>query len=164
MEGGFFVDCLQDFLSFGVSETLHDMGFNLKIGQKPEKRELTDDEFLKALELGRGLYAETARVITKIYGISYTRAGVRDRVLRSFKQEAEEIKEALLDQAENTVVDLMSKRMPARVRLQAATWYLRKQGKERGYADQLDLNLSKSINVVVADDPVPDHIKDEIDS
>ena len=118
--------------------------------------------FLVALKASRGLYAETARFISRVYGINYTRQSVRERVNRRFKKHIEEIRQTSLDKAERTLLDLMGPNVPDRVRLQAATFYLRKQGKERGYADGLDINLNETITVQVKDEEIPMWIQDDI--
>lgn len=78
---------------------------------------------------------------------------------KNFEEELADIKESSLDNAEDTLFKLFKSRNP-RVRLQAVTWYLRKAGALRGYSDTLDINLSKSVKVVVDEEAPPDWLTD----
>ena len=134
-----------------------------KVDKKPLKRSLTQKEFIQALELNGGLYSRTARWIELKYGFTISRQAIQKRAQKDkIKAIVDQIKETHLDAAENTVVKLF-KSKDDRVKLQSATWYLRKQGKFRGYGDNLDINLGKNVTVIVDDQEPPEWVKDEID-
>ena len=127
-----------------------------------DKRELTDEEFIQALQANGGFYSRTASWIRKRYGFNITRQAVHKRAQNEqFAEILEETRETKLDKAEDVITDLFTS-TDKRVRLQAATWYLRKQGTLRGFGDSLDINLGKSIKVTVEDQEPPDWLQDEI--
>lgn len=126
------------------------------------KKKLDDELFLLALKKNKGLFVETARFIEKKWGIQYRRQTVRQRALTHFKEELAEIKELNKDIAEKTILDLMDKKVPEKIRLDAAKHYLRTQAKERGYDEKISIDMTHTIEVHVEDEEAPDWISQKV--
>lgn len=103
-------------------------------GRHPKANKgITPEAFEKALRKAGGLYADTARLL----GI--TRHAVRARIVRSKKLQAlvAEIKEGMLDLAESKLVAAIKKG-----NLGAICFYLKTQGRSRGYGELVELTTA----------------------
>lgn len=98
---------------------------------------VTNKQFLAALRANAGLYAKTARAISKEYNIEFTRQAVRERA-QKFKDVLEDIEEENLDLAEEGLHDLM-KCDENNIKLRAIELYLKTKGKTRGYVERKEL-------------------------
>lgn len=112
------------------------MSVNKKISKK---------EFLTVLRKNGGLYARTAKVLAKEYGISYTRQGVAKRAQR-YPEELKDIQEENIDVAEETLQDIM-RRGSETNRLKACELFLKTVGKSRGYVEKQELEHSGGITI-----------------
>ena len=98
---------------------------------------INDGEFLEALQICGGLQQKTADYISEKYGIKYTRWAVHDRIKRKFKDEVKNIKEGNLDRAEFELFKLMES-YDENVKLKAIQFYLKSNGRDRGYGDKIE--------------------------
>jgi hypothetical protein len=103
---------------------------------------LSDEQFFSILRENAGLFSMTAKAIEKQFGIKYTRQSVRERALGN-KKEYEEILERNLDIAEAGLVTLMQDENP-QVKLRAIEFYLKTQGKRRGYVERTEIEGVKT--------------------
>lgn len=97
---------------------------------------LTDKQFLAILRQNGGLYAKTAKAITKAYDVEYTRQAVRERALK-FPDELADIEAEVIDLAEDSLQSLMTSENE-RVRFAAIQLFLKTKGKQRGYSERTD--------------------------
>ena len=95
---------------------------------------LTDEEFWSILRDNGGIYSRTARAIQRKYGVSYTRQSVYERA-KAKPDLLEDIVEEAIDIAEEALFALIRTGQPA-TRLEAIKFFLKYQGKHRGYGDK----------------------------
>ncbi|NDW11966.1 hypothetical protein D0T50_03560 [Bacteroides sp. 214] len=101
------------------------------------KKRLSDKEFWTVLRENAGLYARTARAITKIFGIPYTRQSVKARAEKK-PELLDDILEENFDIAEEGLHSLMRSKNES-VRFRAVEFFLKTKGKERGYVERTEL-------------------------
>lgn len=98
---------------------------------------VSDQQFLSILRENAGLYAKTAKAITKKFKVPYSRQAVRDRA-STFKEDLEDIKEENLDIAEEGLHSLMVSKNE-HIKLKAVEIYLKTIGKKRGYVERQEI-------------------------
>jgi len=108
--------------------------------RKKRVKKLSDKQFFEVLRSCAGLYARTARKITRELGIPYTRQAVRDRALAN-PDELEDINEEAIDLAEETLHSLMRSK-DERIAIQAVKLYLTTKGGKRGYTQRSQHEVS----------------------
>jgi hypothetical protein len=106
---------------------------------------LSDKEFWGILRENGGIAARTVRAIKAKYGIDITRQSVSQRAKKRLQVLAD-IEEANLDRAEETLFDVLITADDA-VKLRAATYYLDRKGRKRGYIEKSELNGNLSVNL-----------------
>lgn len=106
---------------------------------------LSNKEFWDILRENGGIAARTVRAIKAKYGISITRQAVRQRAATK-PELLEDIEEANLDRAEETLFDVLVK-ADEPTRLRAATYYLDRKGRKRGYIEKSEVNGNLNVNL-----------------
>lgn len=98
---------------------------------------LSDEDFWQALRVNGGIFARAAKYIQNKYGIHYSRQAVQKRATANAKAlaELEDLIEEAIDIAEEALFALIRTGQPA-TRLEAIKFYLKYQGKHRGYGDK----------------------------
>lgn len=113
--------------------------------KKKRTHKVTDEELLEALQANAGIFARTARYIEEKYGIQYGRSAVCRRA-KKFKEELEQIREANIDLAEATLLELMEC-FDDKTKLRAVQFYLKTQGKKRGYTEKSEVEHTGTMSV-----------------
>lgn len=103
-------------------------------------RKITDEQFLSILRESAGLFARTARAISKQFKIKYSRQAVRDRA-KSFPEELLDIAEENLDIAEEGLLTLM-RSGSENIKIRALELFLKTKGKKRGYIEKQEIEHS----------------------
>lgn len=101
------------------------------------KKRLSDKEFWSILRENAGLYARTARAISKVFGMSYTRQSVKERAEKK-PDLLNDILEENFDIAEEGLHSLMRSKNE-NIRFRAVEFFLKTKGKERGYIERTEL-------------------------
>jgi hypothetical protein len=121
---------------------------------------LSEKEFWDILRENGGIAARTVRAVKAKYGISITRQSISQRAAKKPELLAD-IEEANLDRAEETLFDVIVK-ADEPTKLRAATYYLDRKGRKRGYVEKTENNVNLkgdsvlTINVVhTKGDPSP---------
>ncbi len=102
---------------------------------------VTDSEFWGALRANGGLFARTAKVLEKKYSITITRQSVRERAMRDIDR-LNDIREESLDVAEEVLQGLI-RAGDKRIALDATKFYLKTQGKTRGYVERIETEVQE---------------------
>ena len=98
---------------------------------------ISNEQFLSILRENGGLFAKTARAISKKFKIKYSRQSVRDRAERH-PEIMKDIAEENLDIAEEGFLSLM-KSENEQVKLKACEIYLKCKAKHRGYVERQEI-------------------------
>jgi hypothetical protein len=120
------------------------------------KMHISDKEFWAILRENAGIYARTARAISKAFSIEYTRDAVKKRAER-YPERLQSIIDENLDIAEEGLHSLLRSKTE-NVRFRAVEFYLRTKGKSRGYVERSELtgkdgkNLLPELNLSNLDD------------
>lgn len=102
-------------------------------------KKISDEQFLSILRENAGLFAMTAKAISDQFGIEYSRQAVRKRATaKKFKAELEDIRQEVLDIAEDGLQTLM-KSPKESIKLRAIEIFLKTKGKERGYSERHEI-------------------------
>lgn len=103
---------------------------------KATQPELKIEEIEKALRMHKGIMSAAAKEL------NVTRSAISQRVSRSKKLQnvQKEIREKVLDLAESVVFGKMAQEM----NLTASIFYLKCQGKERGYIENKNIGLENA--------------------
>src|SRR5690606_6932454 len=114
---------------------------NSKSGYK-----ITDEQFLEALKACAGIFVKTAKYIEDKYNITYSRQAVRSKA-EKMKDELDQIRESNIDLAEATLFELMES-FDDKTKLRAVEFYLKTQGKNRGYSDKVEMEHKGCVNII----------------
>jgi hypothetical protein len=71
------------------------------------KLKVTDKQFLQALKLNDGKFAETAAYIQRRYGVKYTRQSVHERAHRKFPEELRDMRSIALNEAQTRLMAMV---------------------------------------------------------
>jgi len=72
------------------------------------KQKLSDKQFLEALKLNDGQFAETAGYIQRKYGVTITRQAVHERAHRKFAEELRDMRALALNEAQSRLIAMMA--------------------------------------------------------
>lgn len=107
------------------------------------KLKLTNQEFWAILRENAGLFARTSRAIAKQYekqGITMTRQAIEQRAKTS-PDLLQDIQEMNIDIAEEGIHSLL-RSQDERIKLEAAKFYLKTKGKNRGYIEKTEQDIT----------------------
>ena len=92
---------------------------------------LSDEEFLAILKENYCLYSETARAISRYYGITYTRQAVQQRAAR-FSKEIKRYKAEISELAHRTVFEAIKQNQDMKLKYRASIYLLEKINNQSG--------------------------------
>lgn len=118
-------------------------------------KKVSDKVFWKLLEENAGLCKRTADAIAKVTGLGYSRQAVHERANAQPKRLAE-IRESNIDVAESGLHSLMRQKDLPAIRMRAIEFYLKTQGKHRGYTEQKDLTFMNVPTITIKYEGSPD--------
>ena len=100
--------------------------------------------FDKILADNHGLFAQTAKAVEKMFGITYTRQAVEVRAKKK-PELLEQIRESWMDIAEANHVNFMLSKTTS-VKQRATEFHLKHQGKHRGWTERTEVdNVTPSV-------------------
>ncbi len=102
---------------------------------------VTEKQLWDALRANGGLFARTARELSAKIGQPITRQAVRDRALKK-PELLEDIKGESLDVAEEVLTSIIRGK-DKRLALDATKFYLKTQGKSRGYVERIETEIQE---------------------
>ena len=108
------------------------------MGKLKKSSKFTNEQFFSCLRENGGIYARTARKLEELYGIDITRQGVKDRADKHPEIMAD-IKDELIDIAEDSIVGLMRQTKDRRIQLDATKTFLKAMARHRGWGEKHEL-------------------------
>ncbi len=108
---------------------------------------LTDDQIIKALDSKGGFISQAAKDLGVTYQAIWNRIKKSDKITEAYQN----IKESYLDMAESKLLGQVREG-----NLGAICFFLKCQGKQRGYVERADIDLNLTGNVTVIGRGYPD--------
>lgn len=99
-------------------------------------QQYTDEQIAAALEAHHGILAAAAQSLS----CSRTTIYNRMKIVESVKDARENARETMLDIAEGELFDMITKKEVDGVKLSATIFYLKTQGKGRGYVERQEID------------------------